>query len=231
MGLRKGVSFKMKVIKKLILAVCALLLFSQALFLLINVRVRRYAEPFILDDAGAVPRSYACIVLGAAVYGKKRMSRVLLDRMNTALSLYRSGKVRKFIVTGDHGKVYYDEVNLMKDFLLKNGISKENIFLDHAGFNTYNSMVRAKKIFRVSDCVVVTQRFHLPRAIYIARKNGLTAVGLAADRRQYRYRRRYAVREYFAVVKAFFDVLTGQEPRFLGEAYPVTGSGIKTWDR
>ena len=221
----------MKRIKKAILAACALLLLSQALFVGINARVRSYADPFIVKDIGAAPKSYVCIVLGAAVYGKKRMSLVLRDRMTTALALYRSGKARKFIVSGDHGKAYYDEVNLMKDFLLKNGISKEIIFLDHAGFNTYNSMVRAKKVFRVSDCVIVTQRFHLPRALYIARKNGLSAVGLAADRRRYRYARSYAVREYFAVVKAYFEVLLGIEPRFLGEYYPITGSGVKTWDR
>ncbi len=208
------------------LAAAALL--SQVAFLGINCHVRGETERYIVDDIKKIPPAYTCLVLGAAVYEDGRVSNVLYDRLMKALELYRTGKVKKFLLSGDHGTVAYDEVSRMRDFMAGNGVPLRVLFLDHAGFNTYNSMVRARRVFLAEDCIVVTQRFHLPRALYIARRAGLSARGFPADRRRYLYRKRYAVREYLANVKAFLDVLVERKPRFLGRAIPITGSGLMT---
>lgn len=148
---------------------------SLAVLIGVNLHVHELADRYIVNDIKKIPAAYTCIVLGARVYEDDRISAVLYDRLVKALELYRAGKVRKVLLSGDHGTVSYDEVNHMKDFMMKQGVPRRVLFLDHAGFNTYNSMVRARKVFLVEDCIVVTQRFHLPRALFIARKAGLRA--------------------------------------------------------
>lgn len=217
-------------LKKLSIAAVVLVLALQELCVGIYFYVDRTSKDFIMTDIGAAPLVYTCIVPGAAVYRNGRLSVVLYDRLTIALKLYRAGKVKKILLSGDHGTVAYDEVNQMKDFMVKNGVPADALFLDHAGFNTYNSLVRAKKVFLADDCVIVTQKFHLPRAVYIARKIGLSAYGFAADRRRYKYRNKYAVREYFARVKAFFDVAVDKKPRYLGPVISITGPSFRSWD-
>jgi SanA protein len=200
-------------------------LLSQAACIAVYVHVHSVADRYIVNDIGNIPPAHTCLVLGAAVYGDGRVSDVLYDRMMKALELYQAGKVKKFLLSGDHSTFYYNEVRQMRGFMLRQGVPREALFLDHGGVNTYCSMVRARKVFRADDCIVVTQRFHLPRALYIARKAGLRAWGFPADRRRYLHRYRYAVREYFACAKAFLDVMIGREPRLPGETIPITGSG------
>ncbi|HOT43945.1 MAG TPA: ElyC/SanA/YdcF family protein [Spirochaetota bacterium] len=215
----------MKKLKRVIIITAALGILSQAAWIAIYLHVHSVADRYIVNDIGDIPPAHTCLVLGAAVYGDGRVSDVLYDRMMKALELYRAGKVRKFLLSGDHSTFYYNEVRQMRDFMLRRGVPREALFLDHAGINTYSSMVRARKVFLADDCIVVTQRFHLPRALYIARKAGLRARGFPADRRRYLHRHRYAVREYFACAKAFLDVMIDRETRFPGKIIPITGSG------
>ncbi|HNW29094.1 MAG TPA: ElyC/SanA/YdcF family protein [Spirochaetota bacterium] len=220
----------MKKLKRIIMIAAAMGILFQAACIAIYLHVHSVADRYIVSDMGNIPPAYTCLVLGAAVYEDGRVSDVLYDRMMKALEFYRAGKVKKFLLSGDHSTFHYNEVRQMRDFMLRRGVPREALFLDHAGVNTYSSMVRARKVFRADDCIVVTQRFHLPRALYIARKAGLRAWGFPADRRRYLYRHRYAVREYFACVKAFIDFLVDRKPRFLGRAIPVTGSSAPSWD-
>lgn len=169
------------------------------------------------------------IILGALVFDD-RLSHVVIDRADAAIELYNNQKVNKILVSGDHGRKNYDEVNAIKDYLLENGISSEDIFLDHAGFNTYDSMYRAQYIFEISSAVISTQKFHLPRALYIARKLGINAYGFPADKRIYDKETYNNIRESFARIKAWINVNLHSLPKFLGEKIPITGDSQESWD-
>lgn len=177
------------------------------------------------------PKAQAALVLGAQVYRDGRPSIMLADRVTAAEELYRAGKVDKLLLSGDHGRATYDEVATMKRILLGRGIPAEDIFTDHAGFDTWDSAQRAKRVFDVDSVVVVTQRFHMARALYDARHAGLDATGYVADKRGYgSVMNRLRLREAAARVKTMGDVLTGADPRFLGPSIPITGDGRRSWD-
>jgi SanA protein len=172
------------------------------------------------------PRAQTALVLGALVERDGRPSPMLRDRIAAAAELYRAGKVEKVLASGDHGQVTYDEVNVMRRELVRLGVPDEDVFTDHAGFDTWDSVVRARKVFAVESALIVTQGFHLPRAVWLARRAGLDAHGVAADVGGYAGQaRKGSVREVVARTKAAADVVTGAEPRFLGERIPITGDG------
>jgi SanA protein len=173
----------------------------------------------------------AVIVLGALVFPDGTVSEMVADRLETAYGLYAAGKAKKILITGDHGTLNYDEVNTMRRYLERKGVPTEDIFMDHAGFDTYNSMYRARDVFQVHSAIIVTQRFHLPRAVYIARKLGLDVQGVAADRHVYVGAGYYEVRELGARLKAFGEVVTGKLPVYLGPVIPITGDGRATHDQ
>jgi len=196
----------------------------------INLIVVKKSKKFIFDSIEQVPNCYTAIVLGAKVYDSGYPSDFLQDRMDVAIDLYRNNKIMRFLLSGDHGRVDYDEVNSMKKYLLAHGVDTCDIFLDHAGFDTYNTMVRAKEIFKVKDAIIVTQEFHLPRAVYIARSIGLNAYGIKSDKRKYLAIEHLKIRELFANVKAFSAILFHKKPRFLGEQIPITGDSKLSYD-
>ena len=196
----------------------------------IDIYITYKADKYISQDANSVMPCYTAIVLGASVSNEGELSSVLTDRMQTAMELYQSGKVQRFLLSGDHGRKQYDEVNSMKNFLLANGISSKDIFLDHAGFDTYNSLVRAKKIFEVNRAIIVTQDFHLPRAVFIGRSIGLDTYGAKADKREYRNMYKLQFRELLANVKAVYEVLLDINPKYLGSKIPITGDSQLSWD-
>ena len=170
------------------------------------------------------------IILGAGVRGNSP-SPMLEDRLITGMNLYNQGMSSKIIVSGDHGKEYYDEVNVMKDYLLENDIPSENIFMDHAGFSTYDSIYRAKEIFKADKVIIVTQEYHLYRALYIAKELDLEAYGVTANRREYNYQLKREIREIAARVKDFIKTIFKPEPKYLGEIIPVSGNGNVTNDK
>lgn len=176
------------------------------------------------------PQKDAALVLGARVYENGRMSDVFRDRAEVAVSFYEAEKVQKILVSGDHGTEEYDEVNAAKDFLLSEGVKPEDIFLDHAGFDTYDSVYRAKEIFGVESMVIATQDFHLPRALYIAEELGIDACGASSDLHEYRTESQMEFREIFARSKAWLDVFLKSKPKYLGEEILISGDGQATWD-
>ena len=179
-------------------------------------------------DPAAAPPAQAALVRVAQVQSNGAPSAMLEDRVRAAAALYRDRRVAKVLVSGDHGTVGYDEVGAMRRRLLSLGVAPRDIFEDHAGFDTWDSMVRAKQVFQVKTAIVVTQRFHLARALWLARRADLRASGLAADARGYgSIMRTLEVREV-ARVKAVGDVLTGAGPRFLGPRHPIAGDGRTT---
>jgi SanA protein len=184
----------------------------------------------VTTDVAEVPHAQAALVLGAQIYRDGRPSIMLRDRVNAAAELYRAGRVDKLLLSGDHSRVDYDEVGTMRALLLAQGIPGEDIFTDHAGFDTWDSAQRAKRVFDVSSAVVVTQGFHMARALYDARRAGLKATGYAADRRQYgKIMGKLRVREALARVKTMGDVVTGADPHFLGAEIPISGDGRASW--
>jgi SanA protein len=147
------------------------------------------------------------LVLGAGVYPDGRLSAMLADRVLTAVDLYKQGKVDKLLMSGDNSIATYNEPWHMADYAIARGVPEEAIAFDYAGRRTYASCWRAKHIFGLDRVVVITQRFHLPRALYLCQSVGLDAVGVAADRRDYRLANtRYSIREIPARIRAWLDV-------------------------
>ncbi|MGF6905858.1 SanA/YdcF family protein [Fusobacterium sp. PH5-44] len=201
------------------------------IFIAINLYVNQFAQKYIYNNDSLIPKSYTGIVLGAYVWNNSHPSHVLRDRLESAIKLYKNKKIDKILLSGDNGQKEYDEVNVMKNYLLKNGIPENIIFLDHAGFDTYSTMYRAREIFGVKDAIIITQDFHITRSVYLARKNGIDANGYSvqsiASRRNLIKR---WTRDKVAVIKAFFNVITDRKPKYLGKKIPITGDNKKSWD-
>lgn len=171
----------------------------------------------------------AILVLGAYVKPDGRVSDMLKDRLDCSLNIYNAKKSKRFLLSGDHGKKDYDEVNNMRKYLQDNGISREAIFMDHAGFSTYESVYRARDIFQAKKIIIVSQEYHLYRAIYAARKLGLDAYGVKADR--VIFSNYFKLREVAARVKDFVYVnFLKPDPTYLGDTIPISGDGRLTDD-
>lgn len=197
---------------------------------LVNLDINLKTKQYIFLDIEGVPKTEVALILGAKVFTDGRLSDMLRDRADMAIELYNGGKVSKILMSGDHGTKEYDEVNAVKKYLLEKGISGEDIFLDYAGFDTYDSIYRAKEIFQAQSVIIVSQNFHLPRAVYIGRSLGLEAYGISADTHVYGGIENNKNREILADVKAFWDVNLLIKPKFLGEPIPLSGDGKKSWD-
>lgn len=168
------------------------------------------------------------LVLGASVKPDGSPSHMLKDRLDTGILLYKKGIAPKLLLSGDHGQIHYDEVNAMKTYAAEAGVPIDDIFLDHAGFSTYESVYRAKEIFQAERLIVVTQGYHQPRALYGCNKMGVKAWGAASDQATYRGQAMRDLREIAARDKDFVKWMFKPEPTYLGEAIPISGSGIKS---
>lgn len=224
----------MKIVLKRILIV-SIIFFAVAIiaFASVNIYVISYASRYILttEDASNLSNVDCITVLGAHVKEDGSPSYMLESRLAKAIELYNAGVSPKILMTGDHGQKEYDEVNNMMKYVLANSdIKKENVFLDHAGFSTYESAYRAKAIFNVNKSVFVTQKYHLYRTIYNARKNGIEAYGVVSDDYQWPGMLYYRFRESLAVFKDFFACLFNVRPTYLGETIPVSGTAEATHD-
>lgn len=204
-------------------------LLGGLLVLGINWRVLQVGRARIVSADQARPAD-AIVVLGALVYADGSVSPIVRDRLETAYALYKAGKAPKILITGDHGQTSYDEVNTMRKYLEKKGVPPEDIFMDHAGFNTYDSMYRARAVFEVHSALVVTQAFHLPRAVYLSTQMGIVSQGVTADRVVYSDARYNELREMGARVKAFLEATVHPKPTFLGPVIPIAGDGRATRD-
>jgi SanA protein len=182
------------------------------------------------DEVADVPAAEVAIVPGALVKPNGEMSAMLADRVAQAARLWHASKVSKILVSGDHGSWDYDEPGTMRKALVEAGVDPEDVFEDHAGFETWATMVRARSIFNVDDAVVVTQGFHMPRALYLAGEAGIEATGLTADLHQWGYQgRKSTAREVLSRVKALVDV-TLDAPAMAGPKIPIqTADGRQSW--
>lgn len=198
----------------------------------INAFVKDSTKELILtsQQAAALTDVDCILVLGCLVKSDGVPSDMLHDRLQRGVELYNLGAAPKILMTGDHGRDDYDEVDAMKRFAVEAGVPSENVFMDHAGFSTYESMYRARDIFQAKKILIVTQEYHLYRAIYIAESLGLEAYGVAADYRSYSGQLSRDVREMLARVKDFGTSLFQPKPTFLGEAIPIWGDGNLTND-
>jgi vancomycin permeability regulator SanA len=225
----KGVFF----MRKLIVEIGIVFLVAIAIFVYYtNNHISEIGSKFTFN-AYDVPQGEAILVLGAYVSPDGIASQMLDERLKMGYELYRQGKASKIIVSGDHGRRDYDEVNAMKKYYLDKGVSSDKVFMDHAGFTTYESMYRAKEIFKANKIIVVTQEFHLPRAIYIAKELGLEVYGVTATNGSYSDSVMLSnrLREVIARSKAFITAAIKPNPTFLGETIPVSGDGRRTDDK
>lgn len=215
---------------KIIKWILKLIMIVIALIVGINLFVKFEGERSLRSVEQVRGKSYdAIIVLGAGVYGNGEPTKILKDRLDRGIELYKAGAAPKMLMSGDNGKTNYDEVTAMKNYCLKQGVPAEDIFLDHAGFSTYESMYRAKAIFGVKSAVVVTQHYHEGRALYTAKRLGIKAVGVSAVEKSYTGDEARAVREFLSREKAFVQCIIKPEPTFLGDKIDITGDGQVSW--
>lgn len=171
----------------------------------------------VYDSLETIPYNKVGIVLGTARHRVEGgINPYYQHRIDAALQLYEAGKISYILVSGDNGSVYYNEPNTIKKDLIEGGIPEDRIFLDYAGFRTLDSMVRAKIIFGLDSATVISQEFHNERAIFIAQKKGLEAIGFNARDVKGSRGIRVHTREYFARVKVFLDLIFNTQPRFYG---------------
>ncbi|MBO7358318.1 MAG: YdcF family protein [Clostridia bacterium] len=225
MGRQKPVSAIKRIIRLCAAAVCLALLLVLAgnLAVCLSAKGRMRSVNDSLDEKG-----YDCvIVMGCGVWGD-RPTTLLSDRLDAAIALYKAGVAPKLLMSGDHGRRNYDEVNVMRRYAMDRGVPSEDIFMDHAGFSTYETMYRAKDIFGVSKAVVVTQEYHLYRALYDASAFDIEAVGTIAAGHTFGGQTRWEIREALARVKDLFWCMFKPEPTYRGEKIDIKGSGEVT---
>lgn len=190
----------------------------------VNDNILSQEQAALLDDVDCV------VVLGCQVRSDGSPSHMLEDRLKRSVALYQTGAAPKLLMSGDHGRQEYDEVDTMKRYAVDAGVPSADVFMDHAGFSTYETMYRAKEIFGAKKILIVTQQYHLYRALYIARELGLEAYGVSADYRRYSGQLSRDIREILARVKDFGMSIIRPEPTYLGEAIPIGGNGELTHD-
>ena len=218
----------MKNIFKIIIILISIMIFGPKM---INDYVVFSSKNKIImeEDYDSLKDIDCILVLGAGAWGNSP-SPLLGDRLDKGIELYEKNISSKILMSGDHGQIEYDEVNVMKNYALEKNIPSSDIFMDHAGFSTYESMYRAREIFKVKKVVIVTQEYHLYRSIYIAEKLGLEAYGIPAEEMNYPGQYYRNVREVLARNKDFVKVIFKPKPTYLGEEIPITGDGNITND-
>lgn len=225
--------------KRIIIIVSVVLLLLMLLPILavsavlgVNAYVKVVGGSYIISPEEAVKLSDVdcIIVLGCKVKDSGDPSDMLADRLIRGIDLYKQGAAPKIIMSGDHGTVEYDEVNTMKRIAIDAGIPSSDVFMDHAGFSTYESIYRAKEIFEADKIIIVTQEYHLYRALYIAEKLGIEAYGVNSDYNTYWGQIKRDIREILARCKDFVSMIFMPEPTYLGEKIPISGNGDLTND-
>ncbi len=221
----------MKNIKYLFILIILIITIILIFIIFINFYVINSTKNNILEkEKISEKENFDCIlILGAGIWGNNP-SPMLEDRLIQGISLYKERIAPKIIMSGDHGKEEYNEVQVMKDYAIKEGVPSEDIFMDHAGFSSYDSIYRVKEIFKKKKILIITQQYHLYRALHIAKKLELEAYGVASNLREYPNQLFREIREIFARNKDFVKCYFKPEPTFLGEKIPITENGDITND-
>ena len=209
-----------KLLKGIVILTLIFIIACLAIDQFVAISASRFINTNDMESADVV------LVLGARVTPQKEPSLMLAERLDAAIKIYKEGHVSKVIVSGDHDSIYYNEVGVMKAYLVENGVPEQDIFMDHAGFSTYESMVRAKEIFGLESVIITTQNYHLKRAVYIARVLGMEAYGVSADSGFNPYLLKYRYREMLARIKDFVYVhIMKPDPTHLGDPISIQGDG------
>ncbi|UJH92226.1 YdcF family protein [Antarcticibacterium sp. 1MA-6-2] len=211
----------MKKLKKILFFLLFSFLSGILVVIALNLYIYSSTNEKIYKTVEALPEANTVIILGASVHANGKLSPVLQDRVDTGFYLYRKGKVKQFLLTSDHRTDDYDEVSAMRNYLMKRGVPLKDISTDPAGLNTFESMHRSQNVFDVSNAVVVTQPFHLPRTIFIAQNLGLDYSGFPAASVEYKTEKKLIFREKLANFKAVYDV-------FIRNISSRTGNETKT---
>ena len=223
---------KKKRIKVLLIVFLCVLAFGIGAICGVNYYVKLDGGKNILtmEEAAGLSDVDCVLVLGCQVWDDGRPSGMLSDRIKRGVALYKNGVSGKIIMSGDHGRKDYDEVNTMKQVAIDSMVPSSDVFMDHAGFSTYESLYRAKEIFEADKIIVVTQKYHLYRALYIAKRLGIEAYGVDSDYRAYGGQEMREAREILARCKDFVTTIFKPEPTYLGDVIPVSGDGNVTND-
>ena len=221
---------KRRIKRFFIILISAAVLLATAVFVPNFIVIKKGESNIVaLEEAAELSDVDCAVILGAGVREGKPTP-MLRDRLLVGIDLYKSGAVKKLIMSGDHGSTDYDEVNIMKSFAVDRGVPDEDIFMDHAGFSTYETIYRASEIFEADNIIIVSQKYHLYRALYIAEKLGIKSVGVSADLDTYRGQTKRDLREILARDKDFFKCIFKPKPTYLGDKIPVSGNGNLTND-
>lgn len=224
----KNSKFKI-IFKRTVLILLSLCIIGVLSVVSINLYMIYSVKDYIHSKNELANQKVDCVlVLGAGLWDGEP-SPMLRERLDFGIEAYNTGCSDRMLMSGDHGREEYDEVNKMKECAVEDGVPGDNVFMDHAGFSTYESMYRAKEVFEVESAVIVTQKYHLYRAVYNARRLGIDAYGYAADELNYPIYN--DVREALARTKDFFWCIFKPEPTYLGDAIPISGSGAQTDDK
>ena len=223
----------MRKTKKILIALLVVVLLVGLCVLGINLYVKSSVSDRIVTVEKAKDLNADCIiVLGAGLRPDGNPTWMLEDRIKVGDELYKNHAAPKIIMSGDHGRESYDEVNAMKKYAKSEGVPSKDIFMDHAGFETYDTMYRARDVFGAKKVIIVTQKYHLYRAMYAAKKLGLDAYGVSATKRKYDNKQWIRdMREWLARVKIFGKCITKPKPKYLGKKIDLKGSGDVTNDR
>ena len=227
----KKISLK-TIFRRIFLFCIAAFLLCAVAFVSVNLIVTlSTCDDIIEPDAAIELEDVDCIiVLGCKVRPDGSPSDMLKDRLDVGIELYKQGIAPKLLVSGDNGQVEYNEIHVMLNYAKNAGIPAEDIFCDHAGFSTYDSMHRAGSIFNAKRVIVVTQEYHEYRALYIGKKLDLEVIGVASDQRKYFGTTYRETREILARLKDFFKALVKSDPALGGEVIPISGSGLLSHD-
>lgn len=217
-------------LKRIGLSVLALAVLGAVAIFAIDAHVRSSTEPRIVTtgEAAKLDGVDCVLVLGCGVRPDGQPSDMLADRIAQGVVLYENGTSPKLLMSGDHGRSDYDEVNAMRDVAVEAGVPADDVFMDHAGFSTYESMYRARDVFQAKRIVIVSQKYHLYRALYAAERLGLDAYGVSADLRPYAGQEGRELREILARDKDFVTSMVQPLPTFLGDPISLSGSGSAT---
>ena len=209
-------------LKKIIIFLITIILFSTIMFVLADVRIKSASKNYLYNDLQSIPYNKVGLVLGTAKFLKNgQVNFYYKYRIDATIALYKAGKISYIVVSGDNSRKTYDEPSQMKDDLIIGGVPSEVIFLDYAGFRTWDSIIRIKEIFSQNDFTIISQHFHNERAVYIAQKYGLNAVAFDANDVNKVYGLKTNLREKLARIKVFVDLFTNKKSRFLGEKIEI----------
>lgn len=194
----------------------------------VNAYVKSTTKKHIYYSLKKFPKNDVGIIFGAGIKGDQP-SKYLKDRLDAGISLYKANRINKILLSGDNGRDEYDELTVMKNYCFRNGVDTTKIFIDYAGFDTYSTMYRAKHIFNIKKATLISQEYHLNRAIYIGQKLGIKSVGYSANKGEYLGYKYVCFREYGSIFKSFLDVFRNREPHFLGN--PIDINGVSNYSK